>query len=65
MSKPLLDEVLSHLSQDSRKRAPSRNEIYDFVLEAVDVLTEQIREQKKRIDQLEKVNKDMKRNAKK
>lgn len=65
MARPLLDEVLSHLSEDSRKRAPSRNEIYEFVLETVDVLTELLGEQKKRIDQLEKVNKDMKRNAKK
>jgi U3 small nucleolar RNA-associated protein 14 len=35
------------------KRSPNREEIYSFIMDAVDILTVVIREQKQRIDALE------------
>jgi len=46
-------KILAGFTEDALKRAPSRAEIYGFILDAVDVLSEQIAEQGKRVAQVE------------
>lgn len=54
MAMNIAKAMLDNFTPERRRQAPDRDEIYTFVADAVEVLVAQIKEQKARIDELEK-----------
>lgn len=50
----LLESVLSSFTSQNRKKSPDRREIYTFVVDAVEILSDEVKTLRDRIAELEK-----------